>query len=144
MSVLDIVILVFILLETVNVIVIYFKPDFKYANGMYAFKTWDKCQQSEDLKLFSRYMANWVAGSKIVFILLLAVILFTATEVVKVHAAIVMAPAIATYYIKLHPIIRKLDKLGQLRPRGYSKILILMITGFISMFAVAVVITIAK
>ncbi len=137
MSILDIVIAVFMFFETLNVIIIYVKPDFKYGNGMSAFKQWQDCKQDEKLELFSKYMANWVAGTKIIFILLLGVILFSATDMVKLYAVTVMVPATAIYYIKLHPIIKKLDTMGQISPEGYSKTLRFMITGFIIMFITA-------
>ncbi len=137
MNLLDVAIAIFILLEFFNVLIIYFKPDFKYGNGMVVFKHWHMAKSDENNFLFVKYMASWVAGTKLIFIVLLLVILFTASEETKLYAIIFMIPAVATFYIGLFPLIERLDKNGQIQPKGYSKTLFFMITGFIVMFIIA-------
>ncbi len=137
MLILDIVLMIFIILETMNIAIIYFFPEFKYGNGVAVFKFISKSKDDQAASLFAKYMANWVAGSKLIFIALLLVIFFTGSELTKLLSVIVLVPCIATFYIKLNPIMRKLDAMGQLNPKGYSKTLLFMITGFISMFLVA-------
>ncbi len=139
MIILDIAIIMFICLETMNIAIIYFAPNFKYGNGVAIFKFWEDSKSNEEAHLFAKYMANWVAGSKLIFIVLLIVILFTGDESTKLFALIAMIPAIATYYVKLHPIIKKLDAMGQIKPQGYSKMLIFMISGFITLFTIALI-----
>ncbi len=139
MGILDIAIIIFIVLEALNVIIIYTKPEFKYGNGMSPFRQWEELKKSQATKLFARYMANWVAGSKVIFIALLLAILLTAGEQTKLYAVIAMIPAIALYYIKLHPIIKELDGMDEIIPKGYSKVLCIMITVFVAIFGVAAI-----
>ncbi len=140
MHILDIVLLIFIVLESMNVLIIYCKPEFPYGNGLAVFKQWEDLKSEENTKLFAKYMANWVAGSKLIFIVLLIVILITGSDTTKLWALIVMIPAIGTYYVKLHPIIKKIDHMGEIIPKGYSKTLLGMISGFLCMFIVAILI----
>ena len=85
-------------------------------------------------------MAYWVAGVKLIFIFLLLVILVTGTETTKIFAVVAMILSIATYFWKLHPIIKQLDHQNKISPKGYSKTLGLMITGFLIMFSLALLI----
>lgn len=89
------------------------------------------------MDLFAHYMAYWVAGEKLIFIFLLMVVVLTGSETTRVWAVVAMILSIATYFWKLHPIIRELDSMGKISPKGYSKALGLMIGGFLVMFSVA-------
>ncbi len=84
-------------------------------------------------------MAYWVAGVKLIFIFLLLVVLLTGNETTKIWAVVAMIISIATYFWKLHPIIKKLDSLNKISPKGYSKTLGLMISGFLLMFSTALI-----
>ena len=68
-------------------------------------------------------MAYWIAGVKLIFIFLLLVVLLTGNETTKIWAVVAMIISIATYFWKLHPIIKKLDSLNKISPKGYSKTL---------------------
>lgn len=138
MSLLDISIIIFILLETANVCVLYFVPDSSRGNGIAVFNHWESSKKDEDIHLFARYMTNWVAGTKLIFILLLLTVLVTADERTKVLSVAVVVVSIATYYWRLHPIIKTLDERGQITPHGYSKVLGKTIAGFIIMFSFAI------
>ncbi len=138
--ILNIVITIFIILETSNVIILYFFPSFKYGNGVSAFNEFELSKKDEARHLFAKYMTNWVAGTKLIFILLLVVILLTASDLTKIYSIIVMIISISTYYLKLAPIITKLDKLNKITPKGYSRTLTLMISGFITFFVLSLVI----
>lgn len=140
MHLLNISIIIFIIMETANVIILYFAPDSRRGNGVAVFKHWERAKADEDTYLFASYMTNWVAGTKLIFILLLIVILLTANEMAKVFSVVVMLASIATYYWRLHPIITKLDQKGQINPSGYSRTLCFMIAGFLTMFAIALAI----
>ncbi len=140
MNILNVVILIFLLFEVLNILIMYFKPEFKYGNSMATFKAWEEAKKDEKTELFAKYMAYWVAGSKAVFIALLIVILLVADNTTKLWATIILIPAISLYYVRLHPIIKKLDAMGEIKPKGYSKMLGIMIAFFILMFAIAAVI----
>lgn len=140
MTVLNIAIIVFIIMESANVFILYFAPDSKLGNGVAVFNNWFKAKEDESSELFAKYMTNWVAGVKLIFVVLLLVILFTGTELTKLFAVFAMILSIATYYFRLNPIIKKLDSMGEITPKGYSKTLFGMITGFMLMFSSAAVI----
>ncbi len=130
---------VFAFLETANVIVLYFAPGFKYGNGINVFDGYYKVKSDPLLFLFVRYLKNWVAGSKLVFIALTIVIILFADVRTKLFALIGLALSITSYFFGLHPIIKKLDKMGEITPRGYSRSLGFMIWGFIALFIVCIV-----
>ncbi len=139
MEIIDIILLFFIVMEGTNVIILYRKPDFPYGNGVGVFNHWHKAQEEEDSKLFITYLVNWVANCKLIFIALLVVILATGSTFTKTVAVAVMIPAVAAYFLTLHPLIKALDNKGHITPKGYSKALFGMITGFIVCFVVALV-----
>lgn len=139
MDILSIAILIFIIMESANVAILYFFPGSRLGNGVGVFNAFHN-SESEELKLFSSYLVNWVAGVKLIFIFLLAVILAMGTEQVKVWAVVAMILSIATYFWRLHPTIRKLDAMGCITPKGYSKALGWMIAGFLILFALALLV----
>ncbi len=128
------VITIFIILETGNVIILYFFPDQRLANGMGYFKAWEKSKEDPAVHDLVSYLVNWVAGTKLIFLGLLLVILFMADQPILIIAAGVMALAISSFYWRLFPLIRKMDQEGQIDPQGYSKTLGWMILVFIAMF----------
>ncbi len=141
MSILDWSIIIFVLMESANVIILYFFPDFKYGNGIAVFNQWSKTQKDPSARLFASYLVNWVAGTKLIFIVLLLVILFTGGEFTKQLAVAAMILSISTYFWRLHAIIKKLDEMGEITPKGYSKGLDMMIAGFMGMFTLAFIIS---
>ncbi len=138
MYVLNIAITVFIILESANIIILYFFPETKYGNGVAVFNEFYIVQKNESSRLLVKYLVNWVAGTKLVFIGLLLAVLFLGDEIIKVHSLTFVGIAISSYYFKLNPIMKKLDESGEITPKGYSKTLLLMITGIISMFVLAI------
>ncbi|MFI3252231.1 MAG: hypothetical protein R3Y60_03725 [bacterium] len=139
MGILDYAIIFFIVMELTNVIVLYFKPQFPYANGIAVFDSYEDAKKDEPMYLFVKYLKNWVANVKLIFIVLLMVIVAFGDETLKVAAVIVLILSIFVYYISLHPLIRKLDKMDKISPKGYSNILFAMITGFIVIFGIALI-----
>lgn len=137
--ILDIAIIIFCIMELGNVLILYFKPDSKLGNGVAVFDAWKDVKENKNLDLFAHYMAYWVAGVKLIFIFLLLVVLLTGNETTKIWAVVAMIISIATYFWKLHPIIKKLDSLNKISPKGYSKTLGLMISGFLLMFSTALI-----
>ena len=112
----------------------------RLGNGVAVFDSWHDVKENSALDLFAHYMAYWVAGVKLIFIFLLLVVLFTGTEITKMWAIIAMILSIVTYFWKLHPIIKKLDNMNKITPKGYSKTLGLMISGFLLMFVISLII----
>lgn len=139
MDILSIAIIIFCIMELGNVLILYFMPDSKLGNGVAVFEAWRDVKKDQAVDLFAHYMAYWVAGVKLIFIFLLMVVLFTGTETTKLWSVVAMILSIATYFWKLHPIIKKLDQMNKIRPKGYSKTLGLMITGFLLMFSIALI-----
>lgn len=107
---------------------------------MAVFNPWFHSKKDPAQALFAQYMTNWVAGVKLIFIVLLVVILVVGNELTKVFAVGAMILSIATYYVRLHPILKKLDQQGEITPQGYSNTLFWMITGFMMMFTLALII----
>ena len=138
MSLLSIAILIFIIMESANVAILYFWPSSQMGNGVGVFNAFHN-RESDEQRLFTSYLVNWVAGVKLIFIFLLAVILVIGTEQVKLWAVVAMILSIATYFWRLHPTIKKLDAMGCITPKGYSKALGWMITGFMLRFTAALV-----
>lgn len=136
MDILSIAILLFIIMESANVAILYFRPGSQIGNGVGVFNAFHN-SESEEQNLFTSYLVNWVAGVKLIFIFLLAVILVTGTEAVRIGAVVAMILSIATYFWRLHPTIKKLDAMGCITPRGYSRALGWMIAGFMVMFTLA-------
>ncbi len=139
MTILDISIIIFIILESANVTILYFFPNSKKGNGVAVFAQWEKSKQNENEHLFTQYMTYWVAGTKLIFICLLFIILLFGNETTKISAVLIMILSIATYFWKLKPIMENLDAKGEIIPQGYSKILNYMIIGMMSMFSVALI-----
>lgn len=126
-------------MESMNVAILYFWPGSQIGNGVGVFDAFHH-SESEEQKLFTSYLVNWVAGVKLIFIFLLAVILLVGTETLRMWAVVAMILSIATYFWRLHPTIKKLDAMGCITPKGYSKALGWMISGFMGMFTLALIV----
>ena len=138
MNVLALAIIGFLVLEIANVVTLYFFPGSKYANGIGVFKAWEKSKHDPEIHNFVRYLVNWVAGTKLIFIALLIVILFTADDQTLVFSAVALVLSIASFFWRLFPLIRKMDRDLQLDPKNYSAILGVMISVFILVFLIAI------
>jgi len=138
MSILSIVIIGFLILEAVNVITLYFFPGSKYANGVGVFKAWEKSKHDPDMHSFVKYLVNWVAGTKLIFILLLIVILYTADEQSMILTGIALVVSIASFFWRLFPLVRQMDKASQLDPKNYSVVIGGMILTIILAFLLGI------
>jgi hypothetical protein len=121
---------VFLLLEAANVLTLYFAPGHKRANGVGVFAAWDRSKDDPDLHRFVSYLVYWVAGTKVIFIALLTTILLLGDARLQRVALLASVGAIATFYWKLFPLIRRMDRDGQINPQGYSTVLGVMIAAF--------------
>jgi len=137
MSILSIAIIIFVVLESLNVLTLYFHPGLQMGNGVGVFNAWEKSKADPEMHQFVRYLVFWVAGTKLIFIALLLVILFTTGESTQLLTAVAMIASIASFFWRLFPIIKSQDKAGHITPPGYAKTLGWMITGFIGLFAIA-------
>lgn len=144
MDILSIVLIVFLGLELLNVITLYLSPGSKRANGLGIFKAFEKSKQDPEVFELVKYLTNWVAGTKLIFIVLLIGIIITGSDETKVFSIIALIFSISTFFSRLYPSIRKLDDEGQISPSGYSKTLGIMITCFIVVFVIALIVFIVR
>ena len=128
----------FLGLEAANVTALYFFPGSRYANAVGVFNAWEKSKADPEIHDFVKYLVNWVAGTKLIFLLLLIVILFTANDQTLVYTGVALVVSIASFFWRLFPLIRRMDRAGQVTPKNYSAILGGMIAAFILVFAAAV------
>ena len=142
LNALVIVIIGFVIMEAANVISLYFLPGSKFANGIGVFKAWEKSKQDPEVHDLVKYLVYWVAGTKVISILLLVVILLTAQGKSLIFAGAVMVVSIATFFWRLFPLIRKMDRSNQIEPKNYSATLGWMILGFVLVFLAAVIVTV--
>lgn len=132
-----IVILAFVALELSNVIALYFFPGSKMANAVGVFTAWEKSKQDPEVHDFVRYLVYWVAGAKLIFLLLLLVIVFFGDLSLQRMSLLALAAATLSFFWRLFPLIRKMDKSGQITPARYSLVLGGMITAMALLFTVA-------
>lgn len=142
MNLISIAILIFAFLEVLNVIILYFAPQSNKGNGMAAFKAYEKSKEIPEVHALVKYLVNWVAGTKLIFIALLLVIVIRADENTQAISLIALILSIATFFWRLYPLIKQMDKQNEIEPKGYSKTLALMIAVFIFVFIVALVLSI--
>ena len=139
MGILSIAVILFAVLEILNVIMLYFTPGTRRGNGVGVFNAFEKSKADPEVHALVKYLINWVAGTKLIFITLLIVILFTGSAATKIFSVGALILSILTFFYRLYPAIRQMDKADQITPKGYSKTLGLMIAGFICIFALALV-----
>ena len=135
------VIAAFIILEFSNVITLYFKPSFKMANSVGVFTAWENSKKDPEMHNFVKYLVNWVAGTKVIFLLLLIVIIFTADQTTINLTLVALILSIMTFFWKLFPLIRKMDHDSQIEPRNYSTYLFLMILSMIIIFLITLILS---
>lgn len=138
MTLLDIALIIFVMLETMNVILLYKMPASTRGNAVGVFKAFGKTRADPEVAAFVDYLISWVAGTKLIFIVLIIGVLLAGSPEIKVYSGIALVFSIMTFYSRLYPALKRMDKEGQLDPRGYSRTLALMIGGFILAFAIAV------
>lgn len=137
MTILSVAIILFVVLESLNILILYFAPGTQRGNGVGVFNAWERSKADPEMHQFIRYLVYWVAGTKLIFVALLLVILFTAGETTQLWAVVALVVSIASFFWRLYPILKSLDAAGQLTPEGYSRTLGLMIAGFMGAFILA-------
>ena len=143
MDILSAAILAFVVIETLNIGMLYFRPGSRIGNGIGVFNAYPKAEADPETGELVRYLVNWVAGTKLIFVALLVVILVTGSEATKTYAVVALILSILSFFWRLFPAIVRLDTAHQITPRGYSRTLGLMIAGFVGGLAAALVVSIA-
>ena len=138
MHVLTNIIIGFLILESINVATLYFSPGSKLANGVGVFKAWEESKQYPDIHNFIKYLVNWVAGAKLIFIFLLIVVLYFGDQDTLLYTTVALFASVLSFYWRLFPLIRQMDQNAQIEPKNYSIGLAGMILGFVIIFFVAV------
>ncbi|MFW9788009.1 MAG: hypothetical protein ACFFE2_04705 [Candidatus Thorarchaeota archaeon] len=144
MSLLIIAIAAFMILEFSNVMMLYFRKDSKIANSVGVFTAWEKSKSDPEMHNFTSYLVNWVAGTKLIFLLLLTVIILSGTPMMHFWALWALMLSISTFYWKLYPLAKKMDREDQLTPKGYSRTLAGMITVFLVAFLIVSIYTLIQ
>ena len=135
----QIVIVAFILLELANVLALYFAPGSRYANAVGVFTAWEKSKSYPEIHEFVKYLVNWVAGTKLIFLSLLAIIVLYADAELQRLSLWVLALTTASFYWRLFPLIRNIGRNGQIEPPNYATVLGVMILVFIAAFVSAAI-----
>ncbi len=124
----------FIILETSNVLALYFAPGSKRANAVGVFSAWEKSKQYPEIHDFVKYLVYWVAGAKLIFLFLLAGIVLFADLNLQRLSLLALAIATLSFFWRLFPLIRKMDREGQIEPKNYSLVLGGMVFSIIVLF----------
>jgi len=132
-------ILIFVLLESANVVTLYFRPGSTLANGIGVFRAWDRAKADPEMHRFARYMVNWVAGTKLIFLLLLVVILLVGDELILRLTSAVLALTIASFFWRMFPLVRQMGRTGEITPDSYDRTLGTMIAAMVVAFALAAI-----
>ena len=107
---------------------------------MGVFKGYEKSKADPQIHALIRYLINWVAGTKLIFIALLIVLMILGDTIIKIVSIGALILSIAVFYGRMYPIIKKLDGEDQIEPAGYSKTLAIVIAGFIGVFSLTLII----
>lgn len=134
-----IVLLAFIALEFSNVVALYFFSGSKRANAVGVFSAWEKSKQSPEVHDLVRYLVFWVAGTKLIFLLLLGLIVAFANLNMQRLSLIALALATLIFFWRMFPLARKMDREGNIQPKNYSLILGGMIFALIVLFIIGAI-----
>jgi hypothetical protein len=135
-TVLIVVCCVFLVLEAANVSALYFQPGTDKFNALGVFRAWEASKAHPEIHDLVRYLAWWVAGTKLIFILLLGAIMAFGDGTMRVVAIAALMLSILSFFWRLFPLIRRMDKRGQLTLPDYSRVLGVMIAGFLLMLGI--------
>ena len=110
----------FLLLEISNVFVLFFKPNSRQVHGLGMFPAWEKSKTDPDIHNLMKYLATWVAGSKLILIALLIVILVWGDRQLVIITGFALAFSMLPFYFGLFPAMKKIDQNSQVDPKGFS------------------------
>lgn len=142
MNILQIGISVFVFIECLNVIMLYFIPESKIGNGVGVFNDYLDLKENPEVKDFVGYLINWVAGAKLIFIMIGIVVVIFGNYNTQLFTVLALIISILSFYWKLFPTIKKLDKANKISPSGYYKTLNYMILSFVIGFIIIFIVSI--
>jgi hypothetical protein len=142
-DILSVAIIAFVVIETLNIGMLYSRPGSRLGNGIGVFNAYRKADADPETGELVRYLVNWVAGTKLIFVALLVVILVTGSHATKACAVVALILSILSFFWRLVPAIARLDKDHQITPKGYSRTLGIMIACFVGGLAAALVVSVA-
>ena len=67
---------------------------------------------------FAKYLVNWVAGTKLIFLMLLIVILVIADDRGLFYTGVAMIISVSSFFWRLFPLVRKMDRADQVDPKN--------------------------
>jgi hypothetical protein len=143
LDILSAAIIAFVVIESLNIGMLYFRPGSRLGNGIGVFNAYRKAEADPETGELVRYLVNWVAGTKLIFVALLVVILVTGSQATKAYAVVALILSILSFFWRMFPAIARLDKDHQITPGGYSRTLGIMIAGFVGGLAAALVVSVA-
>ena len=140
MNILQIGIIVFCFIETLNILILYFKPESTIGNGVGVFNKYHELRNDPKQKEFVDYLVNWVAGAKLIFIMVGTVVVIFGNYYTQLFTVVALIVSILSFYWKLFPAIKRLDQQGEITPKGYHVTLNYMILAFILGFVFILII----
>ena len=141
MDILSFAIIAFAVIETLNICMLYFRPGSRLGNGIGVFNAYRRSEADPETHALVSYLVDWVAGTKLIFVALLVVILLTGSQTTKWYAVIALVLSILSFFWRLFPAIVRLDRVGQITPKGYSRTLGIMIGCFVGGFVAALAVS---
>ena len=110
MNILQIGIIVFCFIETLNILILYFKPESTIGNGVGVFNKYHELRNDPKQKEFVDYLVNWVAGAKLIFIMVGTVVVIFGNYYTQLFTVVALIISILSFYWKLFPAIKRLDQ----------------------------------
>ena len=142
MNILQIGISVFVFIEFLNIMMLYFMPESKMGNGVGVFNAYIELKDNTEVNDFVGYLINWVAGAKLIFVMIGIVVVIFGNYNTQLFTVVALILSILSFYWRLYPTIRKLDKGNKISPKGYYKTLNYMILSFVIGFSIILVVSI--
>jgi hypothetical protein len=144
MNAIRISLVVFAVIETLNMLELYFMQDNCFFNGICLFSGWEKSKENPEVHSLMRYLLNWLAGMKMLVVGLVLVLIFTAPNPTLLLAAASMVITIGSFYWRMYPMISKADDDGLIKRKGRSRMLGTMVAGLEFSFIVTIIIETVK
>ena len=136
--------MIFAIIEVGNVMMLYFMPGSKMGNGVGVFNAWEASKKDESVHELMKYLVYWVAGAKLIFIMMALVVIVWGSFLVQLLTVAALIISIASFFWRLFPMIRRLDKKGEITPKGYNKTLAMMIAAFIIGFCAVLTVALVQ
>lgn len=136
-----IVLVLFVLIETLNVLTLFFNPESQIGNGIGIFNAFKESKEDKKVYALMKYLIDWIACTKLIFIGLIIAIVLKGSHVTQQLALVMMILSILAFFWRLYPRIKDMDQRGWVSPKGYSKTLFSMIAVFVLIFFVTLIVS---